>query len=181
MITGDYHQTAVAVAWGVGMVPAGGVVHVIDKLPTTAMVSPPSSPVHISSARSLFPREWESNGMLSRRPLVAWSRLRPSLSEAELDPVNVSRDTLLAAPLLPESDGGSQQQVAAQDQAQQRSGGKLLARARTRLQITSSLDSQSAAAGLDSQGSEHFRLQCDDCGLFLGQEMFGRTAKRCEP
>lgn len=78
MITGDYHQTAVAVAWGVGMVPAGGIVHVIDKLPAAAEVSPPSSPVQIASTNSLFSRELDE---LSRRPSQAWPSLRPLVSK----------------------------------------------------------------------------------------------------
>lgn len=78
MITGDYHQTAVAVAWGVGMVPAGGVVHVIDKLPAAAEVSPPSSPVQLASTNSLFSRELDD---FSRRGSQAWSSSRPLVTK----------------------------------------------------------------------------------------------------
>ena len=161
MITGDYHQTAVAVAWGVGMVPAGGVVHVIDKQPAAAVLSPPSSPVNVSSTKSLFPRAWDTNDALSHRPPVVWSRLRPSSAQAEIDPVNLSRDAMMAAPLLPEL-----QQVA-QGLIDQTLGGKV---PRTKLKITTSLDSQSSPAdsGLASQGTQHFRLQCDGLRFLLG-------------
>ncbi|DBB06818.1 TPA: hypothetical protein ACH3X3_009479 [Trebouxia sp. C0006] len=170
MITGDYHQTAVAVAWGVGMVPAGGVVHIIDKQPTAAVFSPPSSPVNISSAKSLLPRAWDVSDVLTRAP-VARSRLRPSSPEAELDPVNVSRDVLLAAPLLPtqhQTDRGSLLQQAMQHQTDQVLGGKTL---RSTLKITTSLDSQSTLPldlVLESEGSHHFRLQCDGLRFLLG-------------
>ena len=174
MITGDYHQTAVAVAWGVGMVPAGGIVHVIDKAPATAAISPPSSPVQLSSSRSLFARELSSlagrDGTLSRKPSMAWSKLRSSLSTpVELDPVNVSRDTMLAAPMLPplqQTMNASIKQRPAQTDGEQR-----LSHARSALKITSSLDSSTTAAapsGLEPQGSEHFRLQCDGLRFFLG-------------
>ncbi len=171
MITGDYHQTAVAVAWGVGMVPAGGVVHIIDKQSTAAVFSPPSSPVNISSAKSLLPRAWDvSDALLTRGP-VARSRLRPSSPEAELDPINVSRDVLLAAPLLPaqhQADRGSLLQQAMQHQTDQVLGGKTL---RSTLKITTSLDSQSTSPldlVLESEGSHHFRLQCDGLRFLLG-------------
>ena len=164
MITGDYHQTAVAVAWGVGMVPAGGVVHVIDRQPTTAAVSPPSSPVHISSAKSLFPRGVEKSGVLSRLPSLAWSRLRPSkpMAEAvavELDPVDVSRDELLASPR------GHVSVLTAHGPQPTGRASPL----RPALKITSSLDSESTYPGaLYPQGSEHFRLQCDGLRFILG-------------
>lgn len=171
MITGDYHQTAVAVAWGVGMVPAGGVVHIIDKQPSAAVLSPPSSPVNISSAKSLLPRAWDISDALFTRGPVARSRLRPNTPEADLDPVNVSRDVLLAAPLLPaqqQTDRGSLLQQAVQQQTDQVLGGKTL---RSTLKITSSLDSQSASPldlVLESEGSHHFRLQCDGLRFLLG-------------
>lgn len=59
MITGDYHQTAVSVAWAVGMVPPGGVVHIIDRVvkPKPASLSPPISPVQVASTSALFPRD----------------------------------------------------------------------------------------------------------------------------
>ncbi|DBA85704.1 TPA: hypothetical protein ACH3X1_005275 [Trebouxia sp. C0004] len=171
MITGDYHQTAVAVAWGVGMVPPEGVVHIIDKQPTAAVLSPPSSPVNISSARSLLPRAWEISDALRTRAPVARSRLRPGTPEPELDPVNVSRDVLLAAPLLPaqqQTDRGRLLQQAVQHQTDQVLVGKPQ---RSTLKITSSLDSQSASPldlDLESEGSHHFRLQCDGLRFLLG-------------
>ena len=171
MITGDYHQTAVAVAWGVGMVPAGGVVHIIDKQPSAAVLSPPSSPVNISSAKSLLPRAWDISDALFTRGPVARSRLRPNTREADLDPVNVSRDVLLAAPLLPaqqQTDRGSLLEQAVQHQMDQVLSGKPL---RSTLKITSSLDSQSASPldlALESEGSHHFRLQCDGLRFLLG-------------
>jgi len=171
MITGDYHQTAVAVAWGVGMVPAGGVVHIIDKQPSAAVLSPPSSPVNISSAKSLLPRAWDISDALFTRGPVARSRLRPNTPEADLDPVNVSRDVLLAAPLLPaqqQTDRGSLLEQAVQHQMDQVLSEKPL---RSTLKITSSLDSQSASPldlALESEGSHHFRLQCDGLRFLLG-------------
>ena len=101
MITGDYHQTAVAVAWGVGMVPAGGIVHVIDKLPAAAEVSPPSSPVQTASTNSLFPGELDG---LSSQPSQAWTSSRPAVNKHSgtgLDTVlmsaaDISRYMLLA-------------------------------------------------------------------------------------
>lgn len=69
------------------MVPAGGIVHVIDKIPATAGVSPPSSPVQVASTNSLFPGELDG---LSRRPSQAWSSLPPDGAKHDrtrLDPV----------------------------------------------------------------------------------------------
>ena len=180
MITGDYHQTAVAVAWGVGMVPAGGVVHVIDKLPAPAMVSPPSSPVQISSTRSLFPRELDG---LSRSHSYIWSSLRPAaakppsmtLDPVLVDPVAVSRDSLLAESLhrYPEQTriAARSQEASTQQRGERASGDSLkpLTRRRSTLKVITSVDSDAVdQLALGSQDSVHCRLQCDGQRFFLG-------------
>ena len=179
MITGDYHQTAVSVAWGVGMVPAGGVVHVIDKLPAAAVVSPPPSPVQLASSNSLFPRE--PDGMV-RQPSQAWSSLRPkpanphfvTLDPVLMDPAEISRDTLLAE----SQHAAAEQRTASRRQTTQlqgspgtgqTTGGSTLTRFRSTLQVTTSVDSnQSTSQGLESQSSADFRLQCDGQRFYLG-------------
>lgn len=180
MITGDYHQTAVAVAWGVGMVPAGGVVHVIDKLPATAVVSPPSSPVQIASSNSLFPRELDGT---SQQPYQAWSSLRPkpgvTLDPLLRDPAEVSRDALLAEvqhSAAAETRNATRRQTAQSRESPRGSqdtkdttGVSPLARFRSTLQVTTSLDSnQESSQGLLSQNSADFRLQCDGQRFLLG-------------
>lgn len=179
MITGDYHQTAVSVAWGVGMVPAGGVVHVIDKLPATAVVSPPSSPVQIASSNSLFPRELDST---PRQPSQAWSSLRPkpahrdgvTLEAVLMDPAEISRDTLLAESqrIAAEPRTAIRRQTAQLQGSQdtdQTTGDSLLTRFRSTLHVTTSVDSNLGSShGLVSQNSADFRLQCDGQRFFLG-------------
>ena len=169
------------VAWGVGMVPAGGVVHVIDKLPASAVVSPPSSPVQIASSNSLFPRELD--GIL-QQPYQAWSSLRPKPQGVKLDPLlsdpaEVSRDALLAEvqhPAAAEPRNATRRQTA-QSRGSPRGSRETertadvspLARFRSTLQVTTSLDSsQESSQGLLSQNSADFRLQCDGQRFFLG-------------
>ena len=181
MITGDYHQTAVAVAFGAGMVPAGGVVHVIDKLPATAVVSPPSSPVQLASSNLLFPRELD--GMV-RQPSQAWSSLRPkppnpngvTLDPVLMDPAEISRGTLLAESqhLAAEPRTAIRRQTAqlqgTQDAARS-TGDSTLTRFCSTLQVSTSLDSNLRSTGsqrLESQNSADFRLQCDGQRFFLG-------------
>lgn len=177
MITGDYHQTAVSVAWAVGMVPAGGIVHVIDKLPATAVVSPPSSPVQIASSNSLFPRQLD--GML-RQPSQAWSSLRPkptnrdgvTLDPVLMDPAEISRDTLLAEAqqlAAAEPRTATRRQTAQLQGSQgtdQATGDSTLTQFRPTLQVTTSIEGSSL--GLQSQNSADFRLQCDGQRFFLG-------------
>lgn len=179
MITGDYHQTAVAVAWGVSMVPAGGVVHVIDKLPVTAAFSPPSSPVQLSSTRSLFPRELED---ASQKPFAPWSNLRPStgkpaevrLDPVLVDPVAVSRDALLEEALQPEVTrlaARGRVVPAMQPSVERTTGDTPLTRLHSTLKVTTSLDSDSQGlprSTLESQDSVPFRLQCDGQRFLLG-------------
>ena len=174
MITGDYHQTAVSVALGVGMVPAGGVVHVIDKLPASAIVSPPSSPVQIASSNSLFPRELD--GML-RQPSQAWSSLRPkpakrdgvTLDPVLMDPAEISRDMLLAESQHPPAEPRTAtrrqtSQLQGSQDTDQTTGDSPLTRFRSTLQVTTSMDS---SHGLVSQNSADFRLQCGGQRFFL--------------
>lgn len=130
MITGDYHQTAVSVAWAVGMVPPGGVVHIIDKVakPSPSALSPPVSPVQAASTGSLFPR----SAAQVRPPYSRWqSTVEPSLSPLA-SPVSVSRQPTLSPLELP---GLSQP----------------LGPVRT-----------------DTEGPEHFRLQCEGLKFSLG-------------
>lgn len=162
------------------MVPAGGVVHVIDKLPASAVVSPPSSPVQIASSNSLFPRKLD--GIL-QQPYQAWSSLRPKPQGVKLDPLlsdpaEVSRDALLAEvqhPAAAEPRNATRRQTA-QSRGSPRGSREterppvgMLLRARSTLQVTTSLDSsQESSQGLLSQNSADFRLQCDGQRFFLG-------------
>lgn len=173
MITGDYHQTAVAVAWGVGMVPPGGVVHVIDKLPASAVLSPPSSPLQISSTNLLFPREVAG---LSRQPAQAWSSLQPdpakhvgvTLDPVLVDPAETSRDALLSESQHPaEPRIATRRPTTQSPHSHEATGDTPLTRFHSTLQVTTSLDS-SQGPSLESQNSANFRLQCDGQRFLLG-------------
>ena len=192
MITGDYHQTAVAVAWGVGMVPPGGIVHVIDKLPAAAEVSPPSTPVQIASTNSLFPGELDG---LSRQPSQAWTSWRPAAKKENgttLDMVfthaaNFGRHMLFSSQsscTLPQllqlkrthvHSHGLFSHIALSQPVSvpcarcqpQRKHATALTHLYSMLQVTNSLRS-TLEHSLESQNSAHFPLQCDGQRFLLG-------------
>lgn len=186
MITGDYHQTAISVAWAVGMVPTGGIVHIIDKVarPRTAALSPLTSPVQVASTGMLFPRE---AGM--RPPYSRWQStvepsypfLRPghaedgvaqpnhSPREASSSSVGLDKASLMSQmkKLLDSSAKAVQPGWKLQQSAVLADAGSPVARQSTltALQLPGMSDPPSPQRKV---GPEHFRLQCEGLKFTLG-------------
>ena len=184
MITGDYTQTAISVAWAVGMVPTGGVVHIIDKVarPRTAALSSLTSPVQVASTGMLFPRDagvrppysrWQSsvepsNGML-RPGRIEDGVGRPNQSPTEPPFCSVGLDkALLVSRMAKLLDSPAQA-----DWKSQQSSVLAAASSVTRqftvsaLQLPDMSDPPSPQR-TETAAPEHFRLQCEGLKFTLG-------------
>lgn len=190
MITGDYHQTAISVAWAVGMVPPGGIVHVIDKLtlPTAAVISPPPSPVQLASSNMLFPRSADTKAAYSRWPSTARSNLglqSPQDSQPQQEPTTPKggRSHFKSSVLVQQSAPSNTNAVQAGQllqglQQDQRSGLANFLSPVVRqatlplLQLPHLFDhvlsSDETTGKSQSTGPEHFRLQCEGLKFTLG-------------
>ena len=189
MALGDYHQTAVAVAWAVGMVPPGGIVHVIDKVPRAWTFSPPTSPVQVASTGMLFPRDAKERPPFSRlQSTKGPAHLRPRSSHFSQAETAVSANRMPSEVLF--NLGGLDRalltakmrklagsQIQAEQSGEQRGEQTMVnispvpsaARQPTlsALELPDTLD-LSAPSRADTVGPEHFRLQCEGLKFSLG-------------